>query len=321
MRKKETPKYRRKNKSWLATLLATLLMFICALAVLFILNGDFGQRETESAHVPTASGDSSSGMEVHFIDVGQGDATLILADGHAMLIDAGQNDKGTAVQLYLKKRGVDRLDYLVLTHTDSDHIGGADVIISKFDIGQIFLSDFKKDNKTYRELMESMKNRGMTFSTPEVGAEYELGDAAFTILAPNDTYDDPNNSSMALILDYGEASFLFSGDCEEEAERDILENGINLDVDVYQAGHHGSRTSSTEKFLDAMSPEFAVISCGEENSYGHPHAQTLNALRARHIQVFRIDEQGSIVAYSDGTDITWSCSPSDSWQAGEPTGK
>lgn len=317
MKKKGT----QKNKSWPATLLASLLTFICALAVLFILNGNFGQRGTGSVHDFAVSGDSSSGMEVHFIDVGQGDATLILAGGHAMLIDAGDNSKGTAVQLYLQKQGVERLDYLVLTHTDSDHIGGADVIISKFDIGQIFLDDFKKDNKTYRELMESMKSRGMTFSTPEAGAEYELGTAVFTIIAPNDTYDDPNNSSIALILDYGENSFLFSGDCEEEAERDILENGMNLDVDVYQAGHHGSRTSSTEEFLDAMSPEYAVISCEEGNSYGHPHAQTLNNLRARRVKVFRTDEQGSVVAYSDGTDITWNCSPSDSWQSGEPTGR
>ena len=234
-----------------------------------------------------------------------------------MLIDAGENDKGTAVQLYLKKQGVDQLDYLVLTHTDSDHIGGADVIISKFDIGQIFLSDFKKDNKTYRDLRNSMKYKNMTFSTPEVGAEYELGDAVITFLAPNDTYEDPNNSSIALIVDYGDNSFLFSGDCEEEAEKDMLENGWNLDVDVYQVGHHGSKSSSSEEFLDAMSPAYAVISCAEGNSYGHPHARTLNNLRARYIKVFRTDEQGSIVAYSDGETLTWNCSPSESWQSGE----
>ena len=259
----------------------------------------------------------ASGLEVHFIDVGQGDATLIKADGHAMLIDAGENDKGTAVQLYLQKQGVEQLDYLVLTHTDSDHIGGADVIVTKLDIGQIFMSDFKKDNKTYRELMDSMKYRHMTFSTPEVGAEYELGSATFTVIAPNDTYEDANNSSMALILDYGDSSFLFSGDCEEEAEQDMLANGLNLDVDVYQVGHHGSKSSSTEEFLDAMSPEYAVISCEEGNSYGHPHAKTLNNLRARGIRVFRTDEQGSIIAYSDGTKIKWNCSPSESWQAGD----
>lgn len=317
MRQKETRKRKQKKKQWLLTLLT----FVFVLAALCFFNGNIVQWEKESADDSVSASSTSTGLEVHFIDVGQGDATLIKADGHAMLIDAGENDKGTAVQLYLKKQGVDRLDYLVLTHTDSDHIGGADVIISKFDIGQIFLSDFKKDNKTYRELMDSMKSRNMTFSTPEAGAEYELGDAIVTFIAPNDTYEDPNNSSIALIMDYGENSFLFSGDCEEEAEEDILENGMNLDVDVYQVGHHGSRSSSTEYFLDAMTPEYAVISCAEGNSYGHPHAQTLNNLRARRIKVFRTDEQGSIVAYSDGTGITWNCSPSDSWQAGEPTGK
>ena len=312
-----------RSKKAINKVLQWLIIFLTVLCVLVASRffGEIGKQTAgEGGNTYAASGEEASGLEVHFIDVGQGDATLIKADGHAMLIDAGENDKGTAVQLYLKKQGVDRLDYLVLTHTDSDHIGGADVIISKFDIGQIFLSDFKKDNKTYRELMDSMKSRNMTFSIPEVGSEYALGDAVFSIIAPNDTYDDPNNSSIALIMDYGENSFLFSGDCEEEAEQDILENGMNLDVDVYQVGHHGSRSSSTEDFLDAMSPEYAVISCAEGNSYGHPHAQTLNNLRARRIKVFRTDEQGSIVAYSDGTDITWNCSPSDSWQSGEAAG-
>lgn len=313
MREGKAKKSGQKNKSWLMSLLT----FICVLAALFLFHG---QDQTKAVRGDGGGGSAPSGIEVHFIDVGQGDATLIKADGHAMLIDAGENDKGTAVQLYLKKQGVEQLDYLVLTHTDSDHIGGADVIISKFDIGQIFLSDFKKDNRTYRDLMDSMRSRHMSFSTPKVGAEYELGNASFTILAPNDTYDDPNNSSIALIVDYGKNSFLFSGDCEEEAERDILANGINLDVDVYQAGHHGSRTSSSEEFLDEMSPAYAVISCAQGNRYGHPHAQTLNNLRARGIRVFRTDEQGSVIAYSDGTNITWNCSPDDSWQAGEPTG-
>lgn len=303
---------RRKEKRSVKGGLAAVVVFLL-IAVLKLV---FPELDLDGGLTVSQNGDAS-GLEVHFIDVGQGDATLIKADGHAMLIDAGENDKGTAVQLYLEKQGVEQLDYLVLTHTDSDHIGGADVIVTKFDIGQIFMSDFKKDNKTYRELMDSMKYKNMTFSTPEVGAEYELGGAEFTIIAPNDTYEDANNSSMALILDYGDSSFLFSGDCEEEAEQDMLENGLDLDVDVYQVGHHGSRSSSTEEFLDAMSPEYAVISCEEGNSYGHPHSKTLNNLRARKVRVFRTDEQGSIIAYSDGTDITWNCSPSESWQSGD----
>lgn len=308
----ELLKGKKREKTTLRGGLVAVVVFL----LIAVLRTVFPQLSPEGTSSVTQIVDAS-GLEVHFIDVGQGDATLIKADGHAMLIDAGENDKGTAVQLYLQKQGVEQLDYLVLTHTDSDHIGGADVIVTKFDIGQIFMSDFKKDNKTYRELMDSMKYRHMTFSTPEVGAEYELGSATFTVIAPNDTYEDANNSSMALILDYGDSSFLFSGDCEEEAEQDMLANGLNLDVDVYQVGHHGSKSSSTEEFLDAMSPEYAVISCEEGNSYGHPHAKTLNNLRARGIRVFRTDEQGSIIAYSDGTKIKWNCSPSESWQAGD----
>lgn len=310
---------RARNTVWQMVMI--LLVVVCVLAANYVLGRDEKPAGTDVGNDEAVADERSSGMEVHFIDVGQGDATLIKADGHAMLIDSGENDQGTAVQLYLKKQRVEQLDYLVLTHTDSDHIGGADVIISKFDIGQIFLSDFKKDNQTYRELMDSMRYQHMTFSTPEVGAEYELGGAVVSIIAPNNTYEDPNNSSLALIVDYGENSFLFSGDCEEEAEQDILANGMNLDIDVYQVGHHGSKSSSAEEFLDAMTPEYAVISCAEKNSYGHPHARTLNHLRARNIKVFRTDEQGSIVAYCDGKKIKWNCSPSESWQAGEAIGK
>lgn len=257
-------------------------------------------------------------VEVHFIDVGQGDATLVKADGKYMLIDAGDNSKGTAVQNYLKKQGVRKLDYLILTHTDADHIGGADVIITKFDIDTLFIGDFKKDNKTYEELTNAIDYKNLKYSTPAVGNEYKLGNAIFTIVAPNTTYDDPNNSSIALLLKNGEGTFLFTGDCEKEAETDILANGIDIDCDVYKVGHHGSMTASSKSFLKAISPEYGVISCAEENSYGHPHAEALNNLRSMKVKIFRTDEQGSIVAYSNGTEISWNCAPSDTWKAGEP---
>ncbi len=259
-------------------------------------------------------------MEVHFIDVGQGDCTLIKCNGKSMLIDAGDNDKGTAVQLYLKKQGIKNLDYLVLTHPDADHIGGADVIVTKFGIDQIFMSPYEKDNKTYDELIQAIDYKNMKWSTPSVGSQYTLGNASFTIIAPNDTYEDPNNSSIGLILKNGKNSFLFTGDAEEEAESDILGNKINISADVYQAGHHGSKTASSSVFLKKVNPTYAVISCAEGNKYGHPHSATLNNLRTMGVQVFRTDEQGSIVAISNGSTITWNCAPSETWQAGEPTG-
>ena len=273
----------------------------------------------EPTKVPNVTPEKVELMEVHFINVGQGDSTLIKCGDHAMLIDAGDNSKGTTVQLYLKKQGVSELDYLVLTHPDADHIGGADVIVTKFDIDNVFMSAFTKTNKTYNELIDALNYKSLAWSTPSVGGKYTLGSAEFTILAPNKTYSDPNNSSLGLIIKNGENSFLFTGDAEEDAESDILANKISIDADVYQVGHHGSKTASSKALLKAVNPTYAVISCGEDNSYGHPHAETLNNLRTMGVKVFRTDEQGSIIATSDGKDITWNCSPSETWKAGEST--
>lgn len=279
-------------------------------------NNNLGEEELI---LTETSMENVSYMEVHFIDVGQGDATLIKADNHYMLIDAGDNTKGSAIWSYLYKQGVSKLDYLILTHTDADHIGGADVIISKLDIETVFLGDFKKNNNTYQDLMAALEYKRLTYSTPDVGSEYRLGNAIFTIIAPNTSYDDPNNSSIALILKNGNNTFFFSGDCEEEAEKDILTNGIDIDCDVYKVGHHGSKTASSMELLEDMTPTYAVVSCAEDNAYGHPHAEVLNKLRSINVKLFRTDEQGSIIAYSDGKNITWNCAPTDSWKAGEIT--
>ena len=256
-------------------------------------------------------------LEVHYLDIGQGDSTLIKCGDKTMLIDAGENDMGTQVQAYLQSQGVEKLDYVIGTHPDSDHIGGLDVIIYKFDCGNILMPDKKKDTATYRDVISAMKSKNYKNTLPEVGKKYTFGEATFTIIAPNDDYESANDCSIGILLEYGETSFLFTGDAEELAEADIVKNGIDIDCDVYKVGHHGSRTSSDEALLNAASPAYAVISCGEGNSYGHPHAQTLNNLRYRGIKVFRTDEQGTIVATSDGVNIKWNCSPSESWKVGE----
>lgn len=278
------------------------------------------EAELQAAVGQPAGGENAPVLEVHFIDVGQGDATLLKCGEAAMLIDVGDDSKGTAVQNYLEKQGIAKLDYLVLTHPDADHIGAAPVIITKFDIVKVFMSDYEKDNKTYRKLIQALDDKRLGWSTPGVGSVWSLGEAKITILAPNDTYSDPNNSSIALLVENGGNRFLFTGDGEEKAEKDILDNGISVSADVYKAGHHGSKTASGEAFVDAVSPQTAVVSCGEGNSYGHPHAQTMNTFRVRGIDVYRTDEQGSVIAISDGNTITWNCAPSDTWKAGEPQG-
>ena len=275
-----------------------------------------GDTEGEAAD---PDGYSQEPLEVHYIDVGQGSATLLKSGRHAMLIDTGDSDQGTKIQLYLTKQGVENLDYLVLTHPDADHIGGAPVIITKFGIGQLFLSNYEKDNKTTQKVRDAMQYKGLTASDCQVGDTYTLGNASFTILAPVKEYADSNNASIALMVQNGNNRFLFTGDCEAEAEADLIASGADLSADVYLAGHHGSDTASSQAFMDAVSPTYAVISCGEGNSYGHPHAEVLNRFRSMGIQVFRTDEQGSVIAESDGTGITWNCAPSESWQTGERT--
>ena len=261
--------------------------------------------------------ESPGNLEVHFLDVGQADCTLIKCDGYTMLIDAGEDDQGTKIQNYLKKQGVEKLDYLVLTHPDSDHIGSADVILTKFETGMVFISDFEKETRIYIDLLQLMKDSQIEYLTPEVGDIYPLGSASFQILAPNDEYEDPNNTSIALLLTHGENSFLFTGDAEKSAETDMLYNGLNLVADVFHAGHHGSKTSNTEDFMDVVNPQYVVISCGVDNSYGLPDAEVLNRFRKNGIKVYRTDEQGTIVATSDGKQVTFNASPSETWQAGE----
>lgn len=261
--------------------------------------------------------DITGELEIHYLDVGQGDCTLLICDGQTMLIDTGLDEQGTKIQNYLQKRGINRLDYLVLTHPDIDHIGSADVIMTKFDIGTIFMTEYDKETKTYKKLMKLIEDRQIHYLSPAVANVYSLGEATFQILSPIRDYEESNNASIVLLLTHGDNSFLFTGDAEKEAEADMLESGLNLAADVYHAGHHGSKTASSEAFLDAVMPKYAIISCGENNQYGLPDAQVLNSLREREVKVFRTDEQGTIIASSDGKKITFNMAPSESWKAGE----
>ena len=277
-------------------------------------------QEEKAAKAPDTSKPEGT-LEVHYIDVGQGDATLIKCGSHAMLIDGSNNNKGTTVQLYLKKQGVESLDYVIGTHPDADHIGGLDVIVYKYNCDTVIMPDYEKDTKTYQELVDVIHDKNMKITYPVVGEQYALGEAKFTIIAPNsNSYGgNANDYSVAILLEYGKNRFLFTGDAEETSEAEMLTNGIDISADVYKVAHHGSRSASTQEFLNAVHPKYAVISCGEGNSYGHPHAEVLNRLRSMGVEVFRTDEQGSIIASSDGENINWNCSATDSWQSGEQT--
>lgn len=288
--------------------ISSAIIMLAAIIYYFISGGE----------LPSTLSTDPGTLEVHYIDVGQGDSTLLICDGETMLIDAGENEYGDDVVDYLKSKGIEKLDYVIGTHPDSDHIGGLDTVIKNMECETVFLTDYSKDTRTYEEVLEAVEQEDCERINPQVGDTYRFGAAEMIIIAPNRTdYESANDGSIGLILQNGGHRFFFAGDAEEEAEYDILENGIHIGADVYKVSHHGSRSSSMEELVEAVDPEFAVISCGEKNDYGHPHAATLNTLRRMGIKVFRTDEQGTIVCTSDGTDLRWNMSPSETWQVGE----
>lgn len=305
-------------------------IWIWLLVICFVLSGCMESPATEETGLMQKEeigryGESAEGtgtLEVHFMDVGQGDAVFVRQGDETMLIDAGNNDKGTAVWSYLLHQNVEHLTYAVGTHPDADHIGGLDVVLYKVECDTVFLPNCENDTKTYEELIQTIGQREQKVVVPKQGEVYSLGDARIQIVSRDDEDygDNINDYSIAFRIVYGNTSFLFTGDAEEKAEQDMLSDGLTLQSDVYKAAHHGADTANTASFLTAVNPKYCVISCGEGNSYGHPRAGVLNSLREMGVNVFRTDEQGTIVAVSDGTDITWNVSPTDSWKAGEPMG-
>ncbi len=300
-----------KKRTNLKRLLAAVLAAVCMLF-------PAGCSQTAAEETTTQQVKTNGKLSVHYMDIGQGDAALIQCEGHSMLIDAGNNNKGTQVCSYLKSQNVDKLDIAIGTHGDADHIGGLDVVIYNFDCDTIIMPDRKRDTKTWQDVINAIDEKNDTLTYPEIGKTYSLGSATVEIIAPcsYDYGDNENNYSVGVLITYGESKFLFTGDAEAEAEADMLKNGIDIDCDVFKVSHHGSSNANTSAFLDAALPEYAVISCAEGNDYGHPHQEVLNELRSRGIKVFRTDEQGTIVAVTDGKNITFNASPSESWLSG-----
>ncbi len=255
-------------------------------------------------------------MQVHFIDVGQGDAALITCGEEAMLIDAGDNSMGTTVQKYLMQQGIDKLEYVIATHPDADHIGGLDVIIYKFDCEMILMPDAEKDTESYQDVLAVMENQYYQKTVPKVGDIYTLGSANFQVISPALTYAEANNNSIVIRLVHGDNSFLFTGDAEVQAQQEMTYGGYELHSDVIKIPHHGGSSSYQKWFYQEVKPAFAVISCGKDNGYGHPSKEVLEALKELGVSVYRTDEQGSIVATSDGKDISWNTSPSVTWAPG-----
>lgn len=255
--------------------------------------------------------------EVHILDVGQGLSVLVESQGHYMLYDGGDRDKSSYVVAYLKQEGVTSLDYVIASHYDADHLNGVVGALNVFPANQVFSPDYTADTRVYNSFKTIIETKKIAQKHPETGSVYQLGDAAFQILAPSGKdYSDVNNYSVAVRIVDGENSFLITGDAESESEAEMCRTDLELDSNVYVMGHHGSGSSTSWELLQNVVPEYAVLSCGAGNSYGHPHAESMEKLQAMDIGLFRTDKQGTIIASADGTSISWNVSPCNDYTPG-----
>ena len=242
---------------------------------------------------------------IHTIDVGQGDSILIQTpNSKNILIDGGDDNSHYIVSNYLKKQNVKNIDYIIATHFDSDHVGGLDNIIDKFNVSNIYAPNYETDTLSYKNLITSCSNKNLNLQYLSKGDFISIEDNLnLEVLSPSYIQEENNLNSIVFRIDYKNKSFLFTGDAENNNELNIL-NSYNLnDIDFLKVGHHGSSSSTTEEFLKEVNPDVAVISCGYKNQYGHPHKSTLDTLEKNNVLTYRTDLLGNIVFYSDGDTI------------------
>ena len=244
------------------------------------------------------------GIVLHFIDVGQADCILIMTPQGNMLIDAGTNSSEAQLKSYLYELEIKSFEYLVLTHSHDDHIGGADMIVKEFDVENVIMTDSDEDIEIYLTLLSLIQDRDINVIEAVSGESFSLGDFKSTILAPNkeyEEYDEVNSTSVVLKCEFGECSVILTGDAETDSEAEMIERyGEFLDCDILKLGHHGSKTSSSYEFLEITSPDYAIACCGTDNTYGHPAAEVVYRLNLFGIQLIRTDKEGSIVFICNG---------------------
>ena len=267
----------------------------------------------ENSEVVEGEGDP---VKIYFIDVGQADCTVICTNEGNMIIDAGSNSSEEEMLAYINKLKITEFKYAIFTHPHEDHIGGAEKILENYRVENVLIPDYEATTKVYTKMLEAIDESGSNVEVIEAGENFEfaIGDLKAKVLAPIQFDKNVNNASIVTRVDYGETSIMFTGDAEgaksDDPEKLILEkykdNLDILDCDIYKLGHHGSSTSSSQEFLDAVTPEISIISCGLDNDYGHPHEEVIDRLEKAGIEYYRTDELGTIIltVYKNGYKIS-----------------
>lgn len=244
-------------------------------------------------------------LVVRYVDVGQGDCEIIqIPDGTNIIIDGGSGSNEKGLLDYIDSTGIKKFDYLIATHPHEDHIGGLDAVVSKYEIGDIYMPYKSSESSAFEKLINAMNSKGIKAKKAFAGVVLIDNDEVYAeFVAPNSkAYDDTNNYSAVLMLKYKNKVFLFTGDAERHSEYEIISEYDKLVVDVLKVGHHGSSTSTSQEFLNVINPIYAVIEVGSDNSYGHPHKETLD--RLANVNVYRTDEDGTVLMECDGSSIT-----------------
>ena len=277
------------------------LSVLLSILILFSLTACTEERTALPADNTAAA---QNRFEVHFIDVGQGDAALILCDDESMLIDGGKPEASSIIYTYLKKLNIEKLNYIVCSHADDDHIGGLSAPLANMTVENILAPETPADTRSYRSIIEKSHEQGITIRHPKHGESMDFASSTIDFYGPlTESENDRNNGSIVMKVIFGETSFLFTGDAEREEEQQILDAGYDISSTVLKVGHHGSANSTTYPFLREMMPKYAVISVGK-NSYGHPTEDALSRLRDAGTEVYRTDMQGDIIAKSDGKTVS-----------------
>lgn len=295
-------KTKTKKINWFWVIFCSLIL---SYTLLSYLDGEFGWGIFPSMNdiTETVTGkdipEIENPCEVHFIDVLQGDSALIVSDGKTVLIDSGEREESARVVSYLNALGIKKIDFLVLSHLHSDHIGGMARIIENFEVGKIITRKVQDElvptSKSYTDFLLAVSEKGMRLSNAKLGDAYDLGKGRMTVIGPAGEFDNLNDTSIAIKFTYGGESFLFTGDMEGSAEKALMNTKADLSSTVLKVGHHGSNTSTTKKFYQAVNPKYCVISVGADNSYHHPHQKTLDTIKENGATVYRTDINGNIV--------------------------
>ena len=300
------------KRTWRQRLTAVLIPLLIVLAMA----GAGIRMPVQAAENNTVT--QSGEMKVHFLDVGQGLSILVQSEGKNLIYDGGDRKTSRFVVSYLKEQGVTKIDYLISSHYDADHMAGLIGCLNAFDVKYVISSNYVHNSKLYKSFVKAVKADGLKMKHPAVGKTYKFGSGSFEILAPKKIEaKGSNNNSVAIKLVNGGNSFVFTGDAEHESEAVMCSSGIDLSCDVLVPGHHGSATATSWDFLQKTVPEYAVISCGRDNKYGHPDKDTMDKLQSMEIQVYRTDKQGTVVVTSDGKNLNWSVAPCNDYTPGD----